>query len=276
MPYISNMSSNVLDQIVFDGTDLCRHILARGVGDIYGYLSHRELLSNLRDWNGNYGEVHYFIHMFYGPVNSQGLIDRNTGSMTFHEAFWEDINLSSYFLITLQDSTVAVYYDSMSGIVNLFDSHQRNGIGLPDPNRRAILLTFTSVDEFLQYITTHNSPHQYEMTLVHFNWFPTNISEQNVQNSSINDKNFKIFEPCTNMNKSENQKMNFSNGDDTCLNSEDVQNSSIKKKNFKVVEPCTNMNKSVNQMNFTSGRGNCLNLHTYFKTEKNLKKEREN
>lgn len=54
MPYISNMSSNVLDQIVFDGTDLYRHILARGVGDIHGYLSHRELPSNLRDWNVNY------------------------------------------------------------------------------------------------------------------------------------------------------------------------------------------------------------------------------
>lgn len=33
MPYISNMSSNVLDQVVFDGTDLYRHILARGVGE---------------------------------------------------------------------------------------------------------------------------------------------------------------------------------------------------------------------------------------------------
>lgn len=36
----------------------------------------------------------------------------------------------------------------MSGMVNLFDSHQRNGIGLPNPNGRAILLTFSSVDEF--------------------------------------------------------------------------------------------------------------------------------
>lgn len=168
MPYISNMSSNVLDQIVFDGTDLYRHILARGVGDIHGYLSHRELPSNLRDWNVNYGEVHYFYDLFYGPVNSQGLIDRNTGSMTFHEAFLEGINLSSYFLITLQDSTVAVYYDHMSGMVNLFDSHQRNSIGLPDPNGRAILLTFSSVDEFLQYITTIYSPCQYEMlSLIH-------------------------------------------------------------------------------------------------------------
>lgn len=81
------------------------------------------------------------------------------------------------------------------------------------------------------------------MTPVHFNWFPTNISEQNEQNSMINDTNFKIFEPCTNMKKNENQKMNFSNGGDTCLNSEDMQNSSINKKKFKIFKPCTNMTK---------------------------------
>lgn len=71
------------------------------------------------------------------------------------------------------------------------------------------------------------------MTPVHFNWFPTNITEQNEQNSSINDKNFKIFEPCTNMKKNENQ------------------------------------------MNFSSGSGTCLNLHTYCKKEKKLKKQKE-
>lgn len=57
--------------------------------------------------------------------------------------------------------------------------------------------------------------------------------------------------------------MNFSNGGDTCLNFEDMQNSSINNKKFKIFEPCTNMNKSENQMNFSSGSGTSLNLHTY-------------
>ena len=108
MPYISNMSSSDLDQILFEGTELYRHVLTRGAGDINGYLSHRELPSNLNDLNDNYGEVNYFYDMFYGPVNSQLLIDRNSGSMTFQEALLEGINLSSYFLITFQYSTVAV------------------------------------------------------------------------------------------------------------------------------------------------------------------------
>lgn len=246
MPYISNMSSSVLDQIVFDGTDLYRHILARGAGNIHGYLSHRELPSNLRDWNDNYGEVRYFFDMFYGPVNSQVLIDRNTGSMTFHEAFLEGINLSSYFFITLQDSTVAVYYDSMNGRVNLFDSHQRNSIGLPDPNGSAILLTFSSVDEFLQYITTIYLPYQYEMTPIHFNWFPSNISQQNLQNSGINDKNFKIFKPCTNVNESENQETNSSNGSGTCLNFHTYckKGKSLKKKKKKFARNASSYNIS--------------------------------
>ena len=217
MPYISNMSSSDLDQILFEGTELYRHVLTRGAGDINGYLSHRELPSNLNDLNDNYGEINYFYDMFYGPVNSQLLIDRNSGSMTFQEAFLEGINLSSYFLITFQDSTVAVYYDSRNGIVNLFDSHQRNSIGLPDPNGSAVLLTFSNVDEFLQYITTVYFHHHYEMTPVHFNWFPSNISQQVLQNSSINHQNFKIYEPCTNVNRSENQETNISNGS-TCLN----------------------------------------------------------
>lgn len=50
--------------------------------------------------------------------------------MIFYEVFLEGINLLLYFLIIFQDSIVVVYYDYMSGMVNLFDLYVEKGLVL--------------------------------------------------------------------------------------------------------------------------------------------------
>lgn len=163
-PNVDNITSSDLNDTIVQGTDLYRYIHSRG--DVNGYLSHRDLPSDLSSWNGSLGEITYYYDIYFGTVSHVAQDD--FGQTTFDSAFHEGIQLSSYHLVTFQDVTVAVYYSSVTGSVYLFDSHQRNCYGLPDENGSGILLSFSDVNEFLTYINTVYYDKEFELTPIHF------------------------------------------------------------------------------------------------------------
>lgn len=97
--------------------------------------------------------------------------------------YQEAVQVSSYYLITFGDSSVAVYYHYDTGSVYLFDSHQRNEYGLPDPFGMTVLLSFSSIDEFLTYIYTAYSELNFEMTPIHFPYWLTPLSTERCPNT---------------------------------------------------------------------------------------------
>ena len=134
-----------------------------------GYLSHRDLPTNLQEWNEQItGNIEYYFHRFYGPVI--GVVNSDAGQSSFVDAFLNAISISSYHIVTFGESTVAVYYDNESGMVYIFDSHQRNANGCPDPNGNSVILNFDSIEEFIHYVYSIYMDSLYEITPVHLPW----------------------------------------------------------------------------------------------------------
>lgn len=61
------ISQSELDSSIFNGTDLYRHIISNS--HVNGYLAHRDLPTDLSDWNGLNGLITYFYDMCFGPVS---------------------------------------------------------------------------------------------------------------------------------------------------------------------------------------------------------------
>lgn len=142
-PNVFEKSQSELNCSILHSTDLYRHIISNS--HVNGYLAHRDLPTDLSDWNGLNGHITYFY---------AGVAQHEFDQLNFNTAFQEAVQVSSYHLITFGDSSVAVYYHYDTGSVYLFDSHQRNEYGLPDPFGMAVSLSFSSIDEFLTYIYT--------------------------------------------------------------------------------------------------------------------------
>ena len=151
LPDLSNFTPNDLDQTLMEGTALYAFIRSQGRGDpATGYLSHRDLPSRLGDWDNRFRDVQYFFDRFYGPVDSQNVLNYEAGQLYFQDAFSDSLHISSFLLMTFSDNAIAVFHNSMHDVVYVFDSHQRNSIGLPDNvHGNAVLLQFESTDEFL-------------------------------------------------------------------------------------------------------------------------------
>ena len=167
MPNLSNITSNDINQVIIDGTDLYRYITHTSGQN--GYLSHRDLPTNLQEWNEQItGNIEYHFDRFYGPVS--GVVNSDAGQSSFVDAFLNAISISSYHIVTFGESTVAVYYDNESGMVYIFDSHQRNANGCPDPNGNSVILNFDSIEEFIHYVYSIYMDSLYEITPVHLPW----------------------------------------------------------------------------------------------------------
>ncbi|CAC5406339.1 unnamed protein product [Mytilus coruscus] len=154
MPNLSNLTPDNLDQTFIEGTDLYAFIRGQGRGDGNGFLSHRDLPSRLGDWDNRFNDVQYFFDRYYGPVNSDVALNYDAGQLYFQDVILDSLQTSSFMLMTFFDNTIAVFHDDLHNVIYLFDSHQRNALGFPDPHGRAVLLRFETFDEFYAYIFT--------------------------------------------------------------------------------------------------------------------------
>ncbi|KAJ8309649.1 hypothetical protein KUTeg_012806 [Tegillarca granosa] len=187
MPNLSNLTSEDLDQIIIQGTDLYAFIRGQGRGDDNGYLSHRDLPSRLGDWDNRFSDVQYFYDRYYGPVDTNVALNYDAGQLYFQDAVLDSLQTSSYMLMTFSDNTIAVFHDDSHNVIYLFDSHERNAMGFPDPSGNAILLRFDTLDEFYAYIFTAYRNSFFEITPLHFLWYPNaNIMQINTQNTNFN------------------------------------------------------------------------------------------
>ena len=90
MPNLSNITSNDINQVIIDGTDLYRYITHTSGQN--GYLSHRDLPTNLQEWNEQItGNIEYHFDRFYGPVS--GVVNSDARQSSFVDAFSNAISI---------------------------------------------------------------------------------------------------------------------------------------------------------------------------------------
>ena len=78
------------------------------------YLSHTDLPENVNIPGTFQGNLHYTFDRYFEPVERPA--NANAGETMFNVAFVEAVQISPYLLLTFQDSTIAVFYESEQGI----------------------------------------------------------------------------------------------------------------------------------------------------------------
>ena len=117
----TSFESRDLDEILVEGTSLYR-VIAETTGRS-GYLSHNQLTTSVT-FRQERCQVSYVLDHFYGTIN--GEINLEAQQTCFYEAFSQDILLSNFLLLTVNDPTVAIYIDTTHNLFYLFDLHERD------------------------------------------------------------------------------------------------------------------------------------------------------
>ncbi|XP_048731467.2 uncharacterized protein LOC125648408 [Ostrea edulis] len=179
--FTSDFSSVQLDQMLNDGTKLYATISQEFQS--LQYLGHNQMPKVL-NYQDNDFTLEYFLDYYYGIVDTGTVtVSQNDefGQMNLYDALSQAMLISSNFLLTLNDLTIALHADISNNRFLVFDSHQRNQFGFQDAdNGAAVLLSFESFEELHHYICASYSSFNYELTPV------TRVEISNQVNNSTN------------------------------------------------------------------------------------------
>lgn len=156
-----------IDQIVLNGSMLYDNSMHH---QNPRYLAHSDIPNYLEMWNIIY-ETTVHDDIFYGVVGHQG--NYESLAIDIRTALHEALQVSHTLVFTASDYTISIFLHNSE--IYVFDSHQRNELGLVNSTRgAAVLLRFSTIDECVRYLEVmyHNAM---------FNLSPLVVNLQNTQ-----------------------------------------------------------------------------------------------
>lgn len=152
LDFTSDFTSTQLDQMLHDGTRLYASI-SQELQSLQ-YLGHNQMPKMLNYQNNGF-TLEYFLDYYYGTVTTGNRSQNDEfGQMNLYDALSQAMLVSSNFLLTLNELTIALHADVSNNQFLIFDSHQRDHFSvLQDAdNGAAVLMIFESFEELHHYI----------------------------------------------------------------------------------------------------------------------------
>lgn len=101
-------------------------------------------MPKMLNYQNNGFTLEYFLDYYYGTVTTGNRSQNDEfGQMNLYDALSQAMLVSSNFLLTVNELTIALHADVSNNQFLIFDSHQRDQFGLQDAdNGAAVLMIF--------------------------------------------------------------------------------------------------------------------------------------
>ena len=157
-------TNNSIDHILVEGDGLYRHII-----DTFHNGNHSQLLgaddlpSQVSIFESTFAlDFHTTLFGIIGaPANP------NFNMITINDAIHSSLQVSHYIIATMNGQTIATF--ASGNQFHVFDSHARNAFGESDPNGFAVLLSFNTFHELINYFTHLYIDQRFDITPVTVN-----------------------------------------------------------------------------------------------------------
>ena len=219
----SNWNAETIDRIILHGSVEYDNLILSSDRNYPRYLAHHEV-PQFFDFMGSLFQVDIHDGLFYGVIGQDG--SDAAMSISLQVAFNTGFSVSPMLLFTSGGMTVSIFHDD--GEYFVFDSHARDQNGHPSSTGSAVLMSFSSIIDLVEYFDRFYEGQEFNISPVNLMCLDENsFADCHQLHSDLNTTATVAHSSYAHVSERINEKVKNDSHSQLCLNTCDGSNTTM-------------------------------------------------